>query len=69
MLQCMICGNKFDETKVDRTRVCNCGFDCHGANVPCPNCGFDVFVPKELRKDVDYFDKESFLSKLKNTLK
>ena len=55
MLQCMICGNKFDETKVDRTRVCN--------------CGFDVFVPKELRKDVDYFDKESFLSKLKNTLK
>jgi len=68
MLQCMICGHKFDEQKVDRAQ-CNCGFDCHGANVPCPNCGIDVMVPKELRQNVESFDKKSFLNRLKNTLR
>lgn len=64
MIQCMLCGCKFDEKKVDRAQ-CNCGFDCHGANVPCPNCGIDVAVPKELRPKID---KESFLSKLKKSI-
>ncbi len=65
MIQCMLCGCNFDESKVGPCDF-RCGFgDCHGANVLCPNCGHDVPVPKELRKD--NFDKESFLAKLKKT--
>ena len=66
MLQCRLCGHKFDETKVGPCN-CSCGFgNCHGSNVLCPNCGFDVPVPKELRKDNNN-NKGSFLSKLRKT--
>lgn len=67
MIQCRLCGHKFDESKVDKTK-CNCAFDCHGANVLCPNCGYDVPVPKELRQNIPRSDKESFLNKLKDSL-
>ncbi|RAP52043.1 MAG: hypothetical protein BZ138_03710 [Methanosphaera sp. rholeuAM270] len=68
MLQCMICGHKFDESKVDRTK-CSCGHNCHGTNLPCPNCGFDVYVPRELRSGLEQFGEESFLSKVKHAFK
>ena len=64
MLECRICGCKFDEQKVDRTQ-CNCGSDCRGVNVPCPQCGFDVLVPRHLRPK----NENSLLSKIKNSFK
>ncbi|MBQ6218414.1 MAG: hypothetical protein IJJ47_01660 [Methanosphaera sp.] len=66
MIQCRLCGCKFDESKVDKTK-CNCGFDCHGTNVLCPNCGFDVPVPKHLRQND--LKKDSLFSKLKKSVK
>jgi len=62
MLECRICGCKFNLEDVDRSH-CNCGFNCGGINAPCPKCGFDVLIPRELRKnDVN---QKSMISKLK----
>ena len=65
MIQCRLCGYKFDETKVGPCN-CNCPFgDCHGANVLCPNCGYDVPVLSKQKN----IDKESFFTKIKNQFK
>ena len=47
MIQCKLCGHKFDETTAQPID-CNCG--CGGNNVLCPNCGYDMPRPKELKK-------------------
>lgn len=42
MIQCRICGCKFDEKNV-KPCGCSCAFGgCHGNNVRCPNCGYDM---------------------------
>ena len=43
MIQCKLCGHKFDETTA-QPRDCNCG--CGGNNVLCPNCGYEVRLPR-----------------------
>ena len=73
MMQCMICGCKFDETKVEPCG-CNCAFGgCNGKNVRCPNCGHDMPFPWELRKNLSNNmsaeDKTSFLEKIKKSIK
>lgn len=65
MLECRICGCKFDVNDIDRSH-CNCRFNCGGINAPCPNCGFDVLVPKELRKNNT--NEKSVISKIKNII-
>lgn len=67
MLECRICGCKFDVKDVDRSH-CNCGFNCGGINAPCPNCGFDVLIPKKLRKN-EANEKSIVLSKIKNIIR
>ncbi len=63
MLECRICGHKFELEEADRSH-CNCGFNCGGINAPCPNCGFDVLIPKELRKN----DSKSVMSRIRSML-
>ena len=31
---------------------CDCGYDCGGANIKCPNCMFDIEAPPEIRGDI-----------------
>lgn len=50
MIQCRICGCKFDEKNV-KPCGCSCAFGgCHGNNDRCPNCGYDMPRPKEFKK-------------------
>ncbi|OED29973.1 hypothetical protein NL43_05335 [Methanosphaera sp. WGK6] len=68
-MQCMLCGCKFDETKV-KPCGCNCAFGgCNGENVRCPNCGHDMHIPKELRKDLTEDQQKSLLTRIINSLK
>ena len=61
MLKCDICGCEFDHTEAGD---CDCGMGCGGQNVKCPNCGFDIPVPRELRPK----NKSSMLNKIKSSL-
>ena len=67
MIQCMLCGCKFDETKLGPC-TCECAFGgCGGANVRCPNCGMEIVLPKDKRPKTSDQNK-SFLSKLKSLI-
>ena len=64
-MQCMLCGCKFDLEEASKCE-CNCAFGgCGGQNVKCPNCGFDIPVPRELRPK----NNSTIFNKLKSTLK
>ena len=67
MLECRICGCKFDVKDVDRSH-CDRGFNCGGINAPCPNCGFDVLIPKKFREN-EANEKSIVLSKIKNIIR
>ncbi len=43
MIECKLCGHKFDENKAELLD-CNCG--CGGNKVMCPNCGYEVRLPR-----------------------
>ncbi len=43
MIECRLCGCKFDEDKAELLD-CNCG--CGGNKVMCPNCGYEVRLPR-----------------------
>ncbi|WP_455645786.1 hypothetical protein [Methanosphaera sp.] len=69
MMQCMLCGCKFDETKVEPCG-CNCAFGgCNGENVRCPNCGHDMPIPRELKKNLTEDQQKSLLTRIINSLK
>ena len=44
MISCKLCGHEFDETKAEELD-CNCG--CGGNKVLCPNCGYEVRLPRD----------------------
>ena len=46
MIQCNMCGCKFDEKTI---KPCNCCCGCGGANTPCPRCGYEIRLPKDKR--------------------
>lgn len=65
MIQCRLCGHRFDETKIGPCD-CDCPFgDCHGANVKCPNCGYDM----PISYNESQIKKESFFNKIKQSFK
>lgn len=67
LLKCEVCGREFDHTKAGK---CDCGYDCGGASVKCPECGFDVDVPEELRDEIIEYRKEnSVFTKTERLLK
>lgn len=69
MMQCKLCGCKFDETKVAPCD-CACAFGgCNGNNVRCPNCGHDMPVPRELRKNMQTMDKKEATSLIGKIIK
>ena len=43
LLTCEVCKKEFDHTNAGE---CDCGYDCGGASVKCPECGFDVDVQR-----------------------
>ena len=36
LLTCEVCKKEFDHTNAGE---CDCGYDCGGASVKCPECG------------------------------
>ena len=64
-MQCMLCGCKFDLEEASKCE-CSCTFGgCGGQNVKCPNCGFDMPVPRELRPK----NNSGIMNKLKSSFK
>lgn len=69
MIQCRLCGCKFDETQV-KPCGCNCAFGgCNGDNVRCPNCGHDIPLPRELKNNIKESREISFIDKIKKSFK
>ena len=67
LMKCDICNCEFDHTNAGE---CDCGYECGGASVKCPECGFDVDVPEELREEVMNSRKEkSVFTKTERLLK
>ena len=69
-LKCKLCGYEFDSDDAEEAD-CNCG--CGGSLVFCPNCSYEVRLPKEAqsnltKKDIDRADN-SFLGKVKNVFR
>lgn len=65
MIQCRLCGCKFDETRV-KSCACNCAFGgCNGNNVRCPNCGHDIPLSGELKNNIKESREISFMDKIK----
>ncbi len=62
MVQCKLCGYKFDETKIEPCTHC---FACGGNMVPCPNCGYEV--PRKKSKQIN--KKTSTLNSIIQKLK
>ncbi|MDO5822465.1 hypothetical protein [Methanosphaera sp.] len=56
LLICEVCKKEFDHTNAGE---CDCGYDCGGASVKCPECGFDVDVPEELKDEIIKFREEN----------
>jgi len=66
MMQCRLCGCKFDEKTVEPCE-CHCVFGgCNGANVRCPNCGYDMPLPPELRSKQE---SNSLFKRIRTSLK
>lgn len=67
LLKCDICNCEFDHTNAGK---CDCGYECGGAYVKCPECGLDVDVPLELREEIVKYRKEhSVFTKTERLLK
>ena len=56
LLTCEVCKKEFDHINAGE---CDCGYDCGGASVKCPECGFDVDVPEELKDEIIKFREEN----------
>ena len=82
MIQCRICGCKFDEKNVkpcgcscafggchgNNVRCPNCG--CGGNNVLCPNCGYEVRLPRtNIPKKPKKEEEMGFMGKLMSKLR
>ncbi|MCD7781293.1 MAG: hypothetical protein LUG89_01125 [Methanosphaera sp.] len=67
MIECRLCGHNFDENEAEMID-CNCG--CGGDNVLCPNCGYEVRLPRENRpKKVKKEEDMGFFGKLMQALR
>ena len=67
MIQCKLCGHKFDETTAQPID-CNCG--CGGNNVLCPNCGYEVRLPRtNIPKKPKKEEERGFMGKLMSKLR
>ncbi len=64
-MQCMLCGFRFDETKLNPCG-CECAFGgCGGRYVRCPNCGHDMLNPN--RNNIK--NDSSLLERIKKSLR
>ncbi|OED29972.1 hypothetical protein [Methanosphaera sp. WGK6] len=67
MIKCKLCGFEFDETK-EELIDCNCG--CGGDNVFCPNCGYEVRLPRSsIPKKVKKEEEQGFFGRMASKLR
>lgn len=67
MVQCKLCGHEFDE---DEAELIDCKCGCGGDNVLCPNCGYEVRLPRTNKPRRIKKDEElGFFGKLANALR
>ncbi|MDD6286008.1 hypothetical protein [Candidatus Methanosphaera massiliense] len=67
IVECKLCGNKFESSEAEEIE-CNCG--CGGENVLCPNCGYEVRLPRTgMPKKVKKEEDMGFFGKVMSALR
>lgn len=62
MISCKLCGHEFDENTAEAID-CNCG--CGSDKVLCPNCGYEVRLPrKDMPRKVKKQEEMGFFGKI-----
>ncbi len=66
LMKCDVCGCEFDS---ENAGSCDCGFGCGGAMVKCPECGFHVDLPIEIRdQKAKEYEEKTIFSRLQKSL-